>query len=611
MKFYRRVETKYTMPETITSFYSKNIDKYKSEYDRFNKQGKRLTLYRLIWFIGGFISLYFAALHSVTLVIIELLIFVGGFIQLVRAHSKNQHKKEKAKSLLLLNQNERKALNGDYTAFESGAEFIDLNHRYSDDLDLFGKESIYQMLNRCISHPGKTILASFLNEGLTDKKQITERQEAIKDLAHRTTFRQDFATTISSKEESKSDKKELIAWLEEKHLISDSRIKYLLFAIPVVTITLLLLTIFSILNVNLFILYIFIVPLGIIGSKYKAVNVIQSHLSKKSAILLKYSKLLKLIEEEEFNADYLKKITHDEHQEASAKIKQLSLILTKLDYRLNIFVSIFLNAFLLWDLHIVWAMEKWKDQNKGELEQWFLRIGMIDALNSLANYSFNNPGYTFPKVSEKPFELNGEALGHPMLSYDTCITNDVTIKNEASFVVITGANMAGKSTYLRTVGVNLVLAMTGAPVFAKNMIFSPVSIFSSIRTKDSLQKHESYFYAELRRLKEIIDTLQAGEHLFIILDEILKGTNSKDKQNGSIALLKQLISLKASGMIATHDLNLGDLILEYPQFITNKCFEVEIVGNQLSFDYKLKNGVSRNLNASFLMRKMGIGIMDD
>ena len=166
--------------------------------------------------------------------------------------------------------------------------------------------------------------------------------------------------------------------------------------------------------------------------------------------------------------------------------------------------------------------------------------------------------------------------------------------------------MSGKSTFLRTVGTNYVLAMVGAPVFAHRFIFSPVLLHSSIRTSDSLARKESFFYAELKRLKEIITELESGQHVFILLDEILKGTNSRDKQSGSIALLEQLIKYQSVGLIATHDLVLGDLITSYPDHLINRCFEIQISNGEMVIDYKLLEGVCQNLNATYLMRKMGI-----
>ncbi len=197
-------------------------------------------------------------------------------------------------------------------------------------------------------------------------------------------------------------------------------------------------------------------------------------------------------------------------------------------------------------------------------------------------------------------------MGHPLIPKKVRIDNDVLFPSKKQFYVITGANMAGKSTYLRTVGVNLVLALSGAPVCAKQFKTSILQPFTSIKTSDSLSNNESYFYAELLRLQRIIEALKTGESYFIILDEILKGTNSKDKEQGSKALVKKLISLNAGGIIATHDLQLAELRKSFPENVKTACFEVDIENDQLVFDYKLREGVSRNLNATFLMEQMGI-----
>lgn len=244
-------------------------------------------------------------------------------------------------------------------------------------------------------------------------------------------------------------------------------------------------------------------------------------------------------------------------------------------------------------------------RNKENVASWFESLAQFDSLVSMANFAYNNPEYTYPEACDN-FVLEGKNLGHPMLNRSVCVRNDIDISHNPYFLVITGANMAGKSTYLRTVGINLVLACAGMPVCADSFRFYPYRLVTNLRTSDSLADNESYFFAELKRLKMIIDRLQSGEHLFIILDEILKGTNSEDKQKGSIALMKQLVSLNGNGIIATHDLILGNLEEEFPEAIKNYRFEADIEGEHLSFTYKMREGVAQNMNASFLMKKMGI-----
>lgn len=254
------------------------------------------------------------------------------------------------------------------------------------------------------------------------------------------------------------------------------------------------------------------------------------------------------------------------------------------------------------------ALVKWKERHHNDIVGWIEALAEIDAYLSMGNYAFNHPDYIYPEVSDNYFVMKGKALGHPLINRDVCVRNKIDIPKSPWFLIITGANMAGKSTYLRTVGINYLMACTGLPVCAEKMIFYPAHLVTSLRTSDSLASNESYFFAELKRLKMIIDRLQKGEKLFIILDEILKGTNSADKQKGSMALMKQLVKLQSCGIIATHDLVLGSLEEEFPNEIKNYRFEADITDNELTFSYQLREGVAQNMNACFLMRKMGITV---
>jgi DNA mismatch repair ATPase MutS len=233
-------------------------------------------------------------------------------------------------------------------------------------------------------------------------------------------------------------------------------------------------------------------------------------------------------------------------------------------------------------------------------------LGEVDALASLANYAYNNPDHSFPEIIDSGPVIDAVRLGHPLLGRNTRVDNDFSIGSRGQVFIITGANMSGKSTFLRTIALNMVLAMTGAPVCAVEMKFSPVKLFTSMRTTDSLSSNESYFYAELKRLKILKEKLEGGENIFFILDEILKGTNSSDKSSGSLMFLKQLIELGGTGIIATHDISLGGMEKEFPGNVVNKCFEIEIDGQNISFDYILRDGITSKMNAVVLMKQMGI-----
>jgi DNA mismatch repair ATPase MutS len=295
-------------------------------------------------------------------------------------------------------------------------------------------------------------------------------------------------------------------------------------------------------------------------------------------------------------------------EKASDCIRRVAQLSAELDQRSNFMVHIFLNPFLLWDISKAIAIGEWKNVYGKQTEIWIKTLGEWDALCSLGKFAFSHPDYVFPELTDNYFEIKGKNLGHPLMNRETCIRNDINIEINPYFLIVTGANMAGKSTYLRTVGVNFVLACMGAPVWADSLRLYPATLLTSLRTSDSLNDNESYFFAELKRLKMMIDCLQSGEKLLIILDEILKGTNSVDKQKGSLALIQQFIHLQSCGIIATHDLLLGSMEKEFPKNIRNYCFEADIQNDELTFSYRLRAGIAQNMNATFLMKKMGITV---
>jgi DNA mismatch repair ATPase MutS len=322
-----------------------------------------------------------------------------------------------------------------------------------------------------------------------------------------------------------------------------------------------------------------------------------------------FQKLITISESEEFKSKYLKNLTKDFYEKdntARLLLKNFNNSLKAFDSRLNILVAITFNMAAMWDIQNMLRLENLKQKLNNHLPVWFNIIAEIDALNSFANFNFNNPEYVFPTIEKENFKLKIKSGGHPLIDKQNRIDNDFEISGLGKITIITGANMAGKSTFLRTVGVNMLLASTGAKVCAKEFIFKPTDIYTSVRTNDSLSKNESYFYSELMRLKKIIDKLKSDEELFVIIDEMLRGTNSNDKHKGSQGLIEQLIKYKVTGLVATHDVLLGNMKNDYPKNIDTKKFEVDIVENDISFDYKLKDGVSQNLNATFLMKKYGI-----
>jgi DNA mismatch repair ATPase MutS len=274
--------------------------------------------------------------------------------------------------------------------------------------------------------------------------------------------------------------------------------------------------------------------------------------------------------------------------------------------RFNIVVFIPLDILLQWDLQQVIALERWKHRNQKHVMAWFAALGELEAINSLSTLIFNHPEWCFPQLQEEHFFIEGKDIGHPLIPVTSCVTNPVKIEHTGELMLVTGSNMAGKSTYLRSIGVNAVLAMTGAPVCASYFKMSPVQIISSMRIADNLEESTSTFYAELKKLKIIIDKVNNNEKVFILLDEILRGTNSLDRHTGSAALIKQLIKHNAACIIATHDVELAGMKDQFPHNILNYHFDVQVSNDELYFDYRLKEGICKSLNASILMKKIGI-----
>ena len=597
------------MQKNIKEIYEKRKN---SNLNKLNKKKRVLTIIsflRLTVFIGWAITEYFALTTSnLTSVILVFSVFVLLFTFLIITNEKLLNETKYLKELIKICQNELDLLTGEYKNFDSGLEFINPNHSYTYDLDIFGNSSIFQYLNRTCTIIGKSTLANYLSSPLKGKKELLLRQQAIAELKNKIEWRQNFQAIGNLYSEKKSDKENILNWLNEPLILFHNKLyKILLFIWPFLVIIQLILSILQIVPYKL-LLITFFFQIIIVGYNKNKIRKLQK-LGNKVKTLKKYGKLLKEIENENFISPKLKNLTgilKTDNKTTFYHITKLAKISKAYDNTLNMIAGPILNFFFLWSLQCIIRMDKWKIKFKDELPKWFFIISEFDALSSLGCFAFNNPDYIFPEIESHKFTLETKELGHPLINKSVRVNNNFNLNNLGDFAMITGANMAGKSTFLRTVGVNLVLAMSGAPVCAKKFRFFPTDICTSMRTTDSLQKNESYFYAELKRLKTIIDKLTAGQVNFIILDELLKGTNSKDKETGSRIFIEKLIKLNGVGLIATHDLNLADIEKMHPDKVKNQCFEVEIKGEKIFFDYKLKDGVTQKMNASLLMRQMSI-----
>lgn len=589
-------------------YFSEQLIKYQSLLVETKKKIRFTSILRIAVFVATIIAIYLSTFINLIVLSISAVMGLAIFIFLIKKHLTLFKQKQWYEALVKVNTNEISILNMEVNAEYSGKEFIDDNHPFSSDLDIFGKKSVFRLINRTATLSGKKHLANQLTSPNKNEELILNRQEAIADLINKNNWRQEFQATGLMNPENPEDVVGLIDWANQKGLGFNTLFyKIMLVLTPLIGFTIVFLIGLNIIGGSAFIVFL-LLPMVLVGLKLGHINKEHGLTSKKTDLLLKYSNLFKLVENEKFTSKLISGIKNDissGEQSAFAEIKKLSKIMEAFDYRLNMIVGFLLNIFFLWDILQIIRLEKWKSKNSSKLQSWFEKLSTIDELNSFAGFNYSFKLQTFPTFSND-YKIESINAKHPFIQEENNVGNPINIGGWKQFKVITGANMAGKSTYLRTVGVNLVLAMTGSAVMADKFVFRPVEIITGIKTNDSLQDGESYFFAELKRLKQIIDKLENGEQLFIILDEILRGTNSADKQKGSLGLVKQLLRLGASGIIATHDLQLGKLMDSFPENITNKRFEVEITNNQLVFDYKIKDGISQNLNATFLMKKMGI-----
>ena len=594
----------------ILKQYEQQIEATEIQRDNFLKKEKYLPALRLLSFLFMVVLLYkFLVVSEINYVLLAFVALVT-LLLLTWRDNRLKDKIENCNRLIQICRNEIKSMNGDYSAFESGDEYLDTAHRYSYDLDIFGKNSLFHCVNRSVTIFGKNRLSEYFKSAYDFKDQILERQKAVSELSDHIGLRQQIQLIFFDTKSDEKDRLEFNGWLEsDPNLLHNRTFNLIRFALPAITLTLIVLSVLNLVVPQIPIMMV-ILQLFIVSLYSRKTIKAQLTLSSKVKSISKYAAFFLLIEQNRFKAPVLvnlqRRLSNQEGDTPSKSIKQLSSLLNWMDANLNIIASLILNGLFLFNLQILVALEKWKERYRATIPAWYDILGEFDALASLANFSFNNPDYIIPEVVNDKFLFSASDLGHPLIPAAECVTNSIEISDWNQYCIITGANMSGKSTFLRTVGTNYILAMMGAPVFAAKFVFYPMNLHSSIRTNDSLARKESFFYAELKRLKEIISELGSGQRIFILLDEILKGTNSKDKQAGSIAFLEQLIKYHSVGLIATHDLILGDLISSYPGNIQNLCFEIQIVNDQMSIDYKLHEGVCQNLNATYLMKKMGI-----
>lgn len=541
---------------------------------------------------------------------IVFVVFAAPFIALIVWGGRLGIRKAYAERLAALCEAELKGLDYDFSTFDGASNKTDPAHSFTTDLDVFGNRSLFQSINRTVTLQGTDTLAEWFSAPLHDREAILKRQDAVGELSGMTSLRQHFYVAGYANPGQRSDRSLLETLASAQSGFASGRLwTIFVWAVPALWLLIFAGIWTGVVSVAVIVIYLVACFMLTMLSARK-IGEVHSKTDRMEKTLSTYARLINIVEQTPFEASLFADIKIRlgiSGRTASDKVRQLSRILNSLDQRGNILVVIF-NILTLRDIRIVRRLDRWQRLNAPHIGEWLAALGDFDALCSLAGFAYNHPGYVYPQIAGNYFDMRGRGMGHPLLHRDVCVTNDIDIDRHPWFMIVTGANMAGKSTYLRTVGVNFLLASVGAPVCARELTVYPCSLVTSLRTTDSLSDNESYFYAELKRLKMIIERLERGEELFILLDEILKGTNSLDKQKGSLALIRQFVRYGSCGIVATHDLVLGTLHDEFPDQVANYRFEADINGDRLDFSYRMRPGVAENMNAFFLMKRMGITV---
>jgi hypothetical protein len=580
-------------------FYTHQLNQVETQFKEATKKFRLYTMLRLICFVFIILAIYWY--HATASDFILPMVGLGIFLFLVSQSSDAKLQREKMRIMIQFYQEELAVLTGDWSHYDSGERFKDGKHPFSTDMDLFGTKSIYQLLNRTVTHLGSLKLSKTLKEGTTDKGL---NQAAISDLSKQIHWCYQFLTEAKVFLKD-NEKEESIRTLKLLIFNQQGIAKVFKVLVPLAAISALIMNVLDLISSSTYLLCFLacLLPtikfLPITNANSKVLNVLSNKIKgiNQQLLLIQKLKLESPIFKEKIHA-FL-----DGEAGVIDAIKQLDKISQRYDFRLNVLVGIVLNSFLAWDLRLLIDLRKWMNKHQENLEIWEEELAQMEVWISGSIYYFNHPESIFSESisEEEPIEMIG--LKHPFVSVDKCVSNDFKMDVDKHFVILTGPNMAGKSTYLRSVGLCFVFANAGFPVLAEKCRIPEISLYTSMRTSDDLTIESSYFHAELMRLRFIVDAIDSGKKVFIILDEILKGTNSKDKEEGSAMFLTKLRKLQTKGIIATHDLSLCNLANADAAFV-NKYFDSTIHENELSFDYRINDGICQNMNASFLLKKM-------
>ena len=601
--------------ETQQKYYSERTEKYSSLADDYRSTSIRLSFMRLAILIGMIAGLYFlkdSALYIVVAWIIAAIIF---FLFVVVRHRRSDRLQRKSEILRNINSNEMAILNGDLNSYGNGEQYEVKRHAYAHDLDVLGERSLYHQINRTKTYHGGRQLAEWLMQ-LDDTDTMSQRQDAVRELEQDIEWCQELAYRLyGTKDEVNTDPTIDInaLLLQDLAFLSGPIPAYGTVFLPVVWVV--LAGAYFIYPDIIGSLALWLAGFNLLTGMYyaKRVNEIQTNISAALRSLGPIDEALHHIFSRDYQSIYINSLLEPlrsaEQSSSVASLSKLKRIIDFLDYRLNMIVGVILNILLLWDLRVLKMLADWKADYSHSIDEVFELIGRVEALMSLSTWAHHQNQFDYGTVDESgTFRVEAQGLHHPLLVHKHSVANSITIDDTDNITIITGSNMAGKSTFLRTVGCNMLLTYAGTRITGDAITISPVELLSYMRIKDDLEESTSTFKAELNRVAMILDHVEREGESMVLIDEMLRGTNSVDKLTGSIAITKKLLEYRTHAMIATHDIQLAELESAEPEHIQNFFFDIALRDGELDFDYKLKEGICNTFNASFLLRQLNLDV---
>ncbi len=586
----------------VELYYQQKVDENKLEVEKIIGKQKKILFVRVVAFLFALTSLFiFDFWQNIVIAFFSFSVFtIAVNLDLRLKRTLKYHEQV----LNVLRKELGVSIN--HSCFFEKVDDVKLSgHNYASDLDIFGENSLFHFIDRTITRFGSQALIDWLKFP-SGQFVVEQRQAAVKEISRKPNYIMDFIARTRPQKLTVDVSK--IVQEFQKQKFSFGRFALTMFC-AVVNFYSLFLFFSDAISFGVLMVVVFLNGTVVYGFLWKRQIKTVRNMEINTKELNQYVGLISLVENGNFEGAFLREMKRQliiSGETVSNRIYKLSVYNKRFEYRMNLIFHLFVNYIIYFDVVQLLCFDKWIKKNSTQIPDWFNTLGNFEALVCFANLAFKFPKWTFPKVEDKGVTLILENVGHPLIPKDKNVVNDFRTELEANFQIITGSNMAGKSTFLRTVGINVVLALAGAPVCATNAVVPFVILFSSMRIKDSLIESISTFQAELERVTKVLDLSEKPEKLFVLFDEPLRGTNSEDRFYGVSALIKQLIKNKISGIVATHDLRLTSAFHGLSKSVSNFHFDISVVGQEYTFDYKLKEGVCSTFNASMLLKKIGL-----